>query len=176
SIMKTDVYTLPDTANVSDAMRLFIDKKISAAPIVNDKDEPIGFISDGDILKRLAPRSGDYTDPIIMVNAAAHDIRTYDERLESVMTASVYDIGSRKCINVNIHDDLKTVCHVLSEYHLKKVPVEEDGKVVGVVNRSDITKYSMQAYLSHHPQDAVFCEDDKVLPEPKDESNATTKK
>ena len=44
SIMKTDVYSLPRSATVEDAMRLFVTKHISAAPIVNDEGEAVGFI------------------------------------------------------------------------------------------------------------------------------------
>ena len=46
---------------------------------------------------------------------------------------------------------------VLSENHLKKVPVLESGHIVGIINRSDITQYSMAAYLADHPERAVYC-------------------
>ena len=68
SIMKTDVYSLSREATVEEAMRLFVEKNISAAPIVDESGEPVGFISDGDILKRLSPRSNSFTDPIVPVS------------------------------------------------------------------------------------------------------------
>ena len=45
SIMKTDVYSLRYDATVEDAMHLFIEKNISAAPIIGEAGEPVGFIS-----------------------------------------------------------------------------------------------------------------------------------
>ena len=53
--------------------------------------------------------------------------------------------------------NLTDVCRVLSENHLKKVPVLEAGHIVGIINRSDITQYSMAAYLADHPERAVYC-------------------
>lgn len=47
SLMKRDVFTLPETATVFDAVQLLVEKHISAAPIVNKKGEAIGFVSDG---------------------------------------------------------------------------------------------------------------------------------
>ena len=47
-----------------------------------------------------------------------------------------------------------------ADNHLKKVPVMEDGKICGIINRSDITRYSMEAYLEGRPEDAVYCEGD----------------
>ncbi len=35
-------------------------------------------------------------------------------------------------------DDLKTVCHVLSDHHIKKVPVLDGGNIVGIINASNM--------------------------------------
>ena len=157
SIMKTDVYAVAQTATVADAMRLFVDKGISAAPIVDGEGRPVGFISDGDILKRLSPRSGSVIDPIVMIMNSAYDDRDYNERLEQLMAAPVSEIGARRSIGVSIHASLPEVCRVLAENHLKKVPVMEGDVIVGIINRSDITQYSMQAYLDHRPDEVVLC-------------------
>lgn len=148
SIMKRDVYTLRTDDTVKDAMQLFISKNISACPIVDAEGEPAGFISDGDILKQLSRQSGSYTDPILLIATSAMDTATYDEKLEHVMELPVSAVGVKGTIGVNIHADLEEVCSVLAKNHLKKAPVIEKGKVVGVINRSDITKYSMESYLN----------------------------
>ena len=78
--MKTDVYSLSREATVEEAMRLFVEKNISAAPIVDESGEPVGFISDGDILKRLSPRSNSFTDPIVLINSTVNDDEGYATR------------------------------------------------------------------------------------------------
>lgn len=157
SIMKRDVYTLPQTATVQDAMQLFIDKHISACPIVDSKGDPVGFISDGDILKRLSRQGGTYTDPIVLIATSAQDETPYNEKLEQIMKLPVTSVGVRDSIGVNIHADIGEVCRVLAQNHLKKVPVLDGGHIVGIINRSDITHYSMEAYLEGRPDEAVFC-------------------
>ncbi len=149
-IMKTDVYTLLPDATVKDAMELFISKHISACPIVDAKGEPVGFISDGDILKQLSRQSESYMDPIVLMMMSANDTATYDEKLEHLMGLPVSTVGAKGTIGVNIHADLEEVCRVLSRNHLKKVPVIEEGRIVGIINRSDITEYSMETYLDTH--------------------------
>ena len=157
SIMKTDVYSLSREATVEEAMRLFVEKNISAAPIVDESGEPVGFISDGDILKRLSPRSNSLTDPIVLINSTVNDDEGYDEKLAKVMQMRASEIGAASPICVSVHANLTDVCRVLSENHLKKVPVLEAGHIVGIINRSDITQYSMAAYLADHPERAVYC-------------------
>lgn len=147
SIMKTDVYSLPETATVRDAMELFIEKNISAAPVVNNVGEPVGFISDGDVLKRLSKQKGMIIDPVVLIMNAAQDDSTYDERLEQIMEKPVVEVGVPRSISVDANADIAEVCRILAQNHLKKVPVMEGGKLVGIINRSDITQYSMKSYL-----------------------------
>ena len=71
----------------------------------------------------------------------------FDEKLDGLMKMKITDISTKGIIGVDIHDDLDEICRVLGDNHLKKAPVLEDGKIVGVINRSDITHYSMKSYL-----------------------------
>lgn len=157
-IMKKDVYALKESDTVKDAMQLFIDRGISACPIIDDNGDPVGFISDGDILKNLAKQSGNYTDSVALIANSIIDNREYKEKLESIMDLPVTTIGAHNMIGVNVHSDIDEVCRILSEHHLKKVPVIDNGKICGVINRSDITRYSMEAYLEGRDQEALELE------------------
>ena len=157
-IMKRDVYVLHSDDTVQAAMQLFINEGISACPIVDRDDRPVGFISDGDILKNLARNSSSFMDPVALIAMTAQDKRGYDEKLEELMEKPVASIGTRNFLSVNVHESIDEVCRVLADNHLKKVPVMEDGKICGIINRSDITRYSMEAYLEGRPEDAVYCE------------------
>lgn len=147
SIMQRDVYAIDSHATVLDAMKLLVEKGISAAPVVNSKGEPKGFISDGDIMRHLSKRSEVYTDPILFIMWGHRDDTELDEKLDRLMQMEVKDIVARGIIGVDVHDDLSTVCRVLGDNHLRKAPVLDNGIVVGVVNRSDLTQYSMRSYL-----------------------------
>ena len=144
------VYSVPESATVSDAVRLFVDKGISAAPIVNAENKAIGFISDGDIMRALSRREHTYMDPIIMIMRTEADGHGFDEKLEALMGMNVKRIGAMGIVGVDVHADLADVCRVLGENRLKKVPVTDEGRIVGMINRSDITQYSMRMYLERH--------------------------
>ena len=148
-IMKRDVFTIPSNATVAEAMKLLVEKGISAAPLVNDKNQAVGFISDGDIMRFLSKRSQLFMDPVIMIMQMGRDSEGFDKKLRDLMDMDVKSIGAKGIIGVSIHADLPEVCRVLGENHLKKVAVLDDGHVVGVINRSDITMYAMQAYLEN---------------------------
>ena len=149
-IMKRDVYTLPENATVLEAMQLLVNNHISAAPLVDATGKPTGFISDGDIMRYLSKRGQMIMDPVVMIVQtvdAYSDHKDYAHKLEHLMGMKASDIGAKGIIGVSVHADLPEVCRVLGENHLKKVPVLEDGIIVGVINRSDITHFSMEKYL-----------------------------
>lgn len=149
-IMKRDVYTLPENATVLEAMQLLVNNHISAAPLVDAAGKPTGFISDGDIMRYLSKRGQMIMDPVVMIVQtvdAYSDRKDYVHKLEHLMGMKASDIGAKGIIGVSAHADLPEVCRVLGENHLKKVPVLEDGIIVGVINRSDITHFSMEKYL-----------------------------
>ena len=150
SIMKHDVFTVPNTASVAEAMEMLVTKGISGAPLVNEKGEVTGFISDGDIMRYLSKRGQMLMDPVVMIVQTVDsyaDNKDFARKLDDLMSMSAADIGAKGAIGVSVHADLPEVCRVLGENHLKKVPVTDGGHVVGVINRSDIARYAMELYL-----------------------------
>lgn len=157
SIMKRDVYTIEASATVHDAMAFLVDKKISAAPLVDEKGQAVGFLSDGDIMRFLSKRSQSYIDPVAMIiHQTGHDKQDFNAKLKDLMGIKVQNIGTKRTIGVGVHDDLPEVCRVLGENHLKKVPVLDNGQVVGIINRSDITQYSMKLSVKNGTSDPAF--------------------
>ena len=146
-IMKPDVYSLPPDATVVDAMKFFVEHGISGAPVVDAEGRAVGFVSDGDIMRLLSTQSNSYMDPVVMIMQMRADEETYDEKLANLMKMNIRDIGTKGVIGIDLYTTLPQVCRILSKNHLKKVPVLHDGKIIGVINRSDITLYSMKTYL-----------------------------
>lgn len=146
-IMKKDVYSLSPDATVVDAMKFFVEHGISGAPVVDADGRAVGFVSDGDIMRLLSTQSNSYMDPVVMIMQMRADEETYDEKLANLMKMNIRDIGTKGVIGVDLYTTLPQVCRILSKNHLKKVPVLHEGKIVGVINRSDITLYSMKTYL-----------------------------
>lgn len=153
SIMKHDVYALPPHATVYEAMKLLVDKRISAAPLIDEHGKAIGFVSDGDIMRFLSKRSQMLMDPVVMIMQTMQsdqDDKAFRHKLDKLMVIQVQDIATKGIIGVDVHADLPEVCRILGENRLKKVPVLEDEQVVGIINRSDITRYAMRTYLTDH--------------------------
>ena len=137
-LMKKDVYTVNGDASLTAVLDLLTEKGISGVPVVDGDQSLIGFISDGDILRFLAAEHPLYVNPSSLMTM------DFDEKLQELMHCKVRDVARKSVITVNLSDDLGTVCHVLSDHHIKKAPVLDDGDMVGVINASNITKYAFR--------------------------------
>ena len=135
-IMKKDVYTISCDAPVIDALRLMRDKKVSGCPVIDNENNLVGFISDGDIIRQLT------SEHSLFVNSHSFEKIQFNNSLSNMITKKVSEFATQKIITVNINDDLDEVCYKLGENRLKKAPVMENGKMVGIINVSNIIKYA----------------------------------
>lgn len=156
AIMKRDVYVVHESDRILDVLRLFVERKISAAPVLDSAGKMTGFISDGDIMRFLSTRAELMVDPIMMIAQVARDDEQFDDRLDKLMGKTVDEVEHKGAIAVREDATLGNVCRVMGQNHLKKVPViDADGKLVGVVNRSNITRFAIDRYLERSQNAAL---------------------
>lgn len=106
--------------NVIEALMKY---KISGAPVVNERNELIGIISDGDCMKPISENR-------------YYNIPIGDRRVEEFMETKVQTIDK----NVNIFD-----CASLFHKHdCRRFPVIENGKLIGQISRKDILCAAMK--------------------------------
>ena len=90
-------------------------EKVTGAPVVNDKQELMGFISEFDVLRALE-----------------------ESRDLSKLTAA--DIMTKTCVTVASDTPIKDVARIMEEKHVLMLPVQQDGKVLYSPTRNDLLR------------------------------------
>ena len=139
-IMKKDVYTIRNNDTILEALFLMREKKVSGFPVIDDDDKIVGFISNGDIIRHLT------SEHSLFVDSNSLGQVEFNEVLKTLVMNKVSSIAAKKVITVNASDDLDEVCYILGEHRLKKAPVMQDGKMIGIINVSDITDYAVSTF------------------------------
>ena len=142
AIMKQEVYTVSGETSIRDALHLITEKKISGVPVTDGDKNLIGFLSDGDILRFLAD-----VEPLFINASALQELPNFEERTKELMSMQVRDIAKKQVISVEAGMELGEVCQILTENHIKKAPVLENGRMIGIINMSNITKYVLQKMM-----------------------------
>lgn len=135
-VMSRQVVTVAPETPVSEVARLLLERRISAAPVVDAQGRIAGIVSEGDLMVRpetgtVRPRSW-WLSLLTGGEDAAQYVRTHGTRASDVMT--------REVVTVAEDTPLAEVAGLLEERRIKRVPVVRRGKVVGIVSRADLLR------------------------------------
>lgn len=119
-IMTKNVITASPDMLLTEVMDLLLRSSISGMPVVDEDGTLVGIISEIDLVNLAF--SG---------NAA-------DTRVKEIMTKDVVYFGPRA--------DMGELVQCFSTKRLRRVPIVEDNKVVGVVSRRDIMRDIFRQY------------------------------
>lgn len=146
TLMREDVYYLSPDDTIRQALHMFVDKRISGAPLLDGEFKLAGFVSDGDVLDVIGDSVPAFTTPYALL---AHKNSTeFGADVAAVLDRPVSTIATKSVITVNVQDDLGHISSVLADKHLKKAPVvADDGAVTGIINRSDINRYLVSTFV-----------------------------
>ncbi|MDY2680621.1 MAG: MFS transporter [Lentihominibacter sp.] len=139
AVMKRDVFSVSVHATLLDALKCMTEKKTGGLPVLADDGHVAGFISDGDIVRFMLDTDTDNANFASMY-PLWHDTKALDEQLEGLDKYNVMELANRKVIAVDIADDVRGLFKILSDKKIKKVPVLENGKIVGTASRSDLLR------------------------------------
>lgn len=136
-IMTAEVATVGPDTSVREIAALLLERRISAAPVVDGVGKLLGIVSEGDLMRRqdigTAGRRSWWLDLIMSSEARASDyVKSRGATASDVMSESVFTVSPDTPIG--------KIAETLEKRHIKRVPVVADGKVVGIVSRADLLR------------------------------------
>ncbi len=139
-IMVRDVVTVAPDATVRDLAKTLIDRRISAAPVVDADGRLKGIVSEGDLLRR--------TELGMERQRSWLDVFSLPETLTQEFVKShalkVADVMTRDVVTAEEEASLAEIANLLEKHHVKRLPIVRGGRVVGIVSRANI----LQAFAS----------------------------
>ncbi len=137
NVMISPVITIKKNASVGGAAKILLENHISAVPVVDDKGRLIGIISEGDLMRRyetaterrkswwLRMMSGDHI-------LAMEYVKAQGQKVSEVMTEQV--------VTATPETSLREVADLLDRHSIKRVPIVENGSLVGIVSCADLLR------------------------------------
>jgi CBS domain-containing protein len=139
-IMTTPVITVHPDTSVKDLVALFRTHRVGGLPVVNDDDMLVGIVTEGDLMAMNAdvpmPHYFELFDSIIYLGSQ----KKFKEQLQKAAAATVADLMTAAPFTVKPDDPARAAATLMSRHGFDRVPVEDEGKVVGMVTRHDIIK------------------------------------
>ncbi len=135
-VMTRDVVSVGPKATVAEIAKLMLEHHLSGVPVV-ENGKLVGMISERDLMRRgeigTAPAQSRWAAFFASEQqAAAEFVHAHGRTANDVMT--------RKVVSVTAKTPLAAAADLLDRHRIKRLPVVDDGKVVGIVARADLLR------------------------------------
>jgi DHA2 family lincomycin resistance protein-like MFS transporter len=140
-VMNADVYSVPATASVYDALEAMVARHTSGLPVLDADGRLVGFVSDGDIMRSITGGSDSQAAGFSYMYSVWNSRAGLQERATELRQVPVLEVATRRVVSIERGTSFEDVCAKLAEHRFKKLPVTQDGKVVGTLSRSDLMRY-----------------------------------
>jgi CBS domain-containing protein len=114
-VMTSEVHSCETSASAMDAAKMMAQQDIGPIPVV-ENGRLVGIVTDRDITVRVVAEGRDPT------------------------STTVGEIASRDIVTATPDDDLDDVTSLLSQHQVRRIPVVEGDRLVGIVAQADIAR------------------------------------
>ena len=138
-LMTRDVAVVHPETSLLQAVKLMAQRQISGMPVVDDAGNIVGMLSEGDLVRwheGYTERETRWLDMLAegleLAPAFLEGIQEQRRKVKTVMTSGVTTVSEET--------PAREVASLMYAKNIKRVPVVRDGKLVGIVARSDLIR------------------------------------
>lgn len=134
--MNPDVFCVSPKTPIRDARDQLAKRRVSGAPVVDERGRPVGVVSQSDLVRRAAapPTAGSsgrfYSDIEDYQDIAQTPIDDSDDPVETAMTSRVYTVTRETGVAI--------AASIMRERRVHRLIVTDRGLVVGIVTALDL--------------------------------------
>jgi len=120
-LMNTSVITIGQDEDVAEAMRMMALNNITGLPVLDDKGTLVGIITEKDILVLLCSN--------------------LDEPALDREIGKIGEFMTRNVVSFCPEDNLMDIAECLSTNNFRRVPILDNGRLVGIISRRDVIRH-----------------------------------
>ena len=130
------ISVLPSTT-LADAARIMLANHVTGLPVLDTDGKLVGIVSEGDLLRRAELGTDgqpvNWLKAFLIPSSVAEDyVVTHSRHVSGVMTHNP--------VSVTPATELNEVAELMLRKHIKRLPVLDEGKLVGVISRTDLLR------------------------------------
>lgn len=130
TVMTRNVITARPDTTFKDLVATMADERVSALPVVDEAGHVVGVVSEGDLLHRLDLPSDSPHGRLLRRRRPERPAEPLKDMAAGVMTRPAVTIGPDATV--------AAAARLLEQHGIKRLPVVEDERLVGIVSRRDL--------------------------------------
>lgn len=131
--MTTPVVSVKPDTSVRAAAQMMLEHNVGALPVLDASGAPVGMVSDGDLLgRRPENKRRDWWLALLAQGAV------WPHLSQRALDRTVRDVMSAPVIAASPETSAAVLAETMQLQHIKRLPIVEKGRIVGLVSRADL--------------------------------------
>jgi CBS domain-containing protein len=139
-VMERDVVTIGPEATVHELVLLLRQKDLGGVPVVDANRRLVGIVTEGDLVIEDADVRAPHYFELLGNLVYLGSQRKFEERLKKMVGNSVGDVMTTDVFTVAPDDPVGRAANIMVDKKVNRVPVVDDGRLVGIVARHDVIR------------------------------------
>jgi CBS domain-containing protein len=139
-IMKKDVITVRPDTSVEEIGRLFIEKDVSGAPVVDEHGALAGIVTENDLIsqnkKFHIPTILRIFDAFIPLESTSQVVK----EIKRMAATKASEICTRDVVTIDEETSLSDIATLMTEKRIHLLPVVREGKIIGIVGKKEVIR------------------------------------
>lgn len=136
-IMTKKVITISKDATLAELAKLLIKNKISGVPIVDEKEELVGIVTEADLIIK----ESNLPFPLSFSFAFLESYESYTKSTKEYLETRVEEVMSTNVKTAREDIPISKVVNIMINKNINRLPIlNNDGKLTGIITRADIIK------------------------------------
>jgi CBS domain-containing protein len=140
--MDPNPVTVTPEATVEDVARTLGEHELHGVPVVDPNGGVVGIVTESDLV--ITDEQGDLHVPHYVELFGGlipiPPFRDVEKRLRKAVAATAAEMMTADPATVGPDDDVHAAAHVIVETGHNRIPVVDDGRLVGVISRADVVR------------------------------------
>jgi CBS domain-containing protein len=153
-IMSSPVITVRPETSIQDVARLMRDRHISGVPVVTADAELVGIVTEVDLIGQHAPLQEPHYISVLWATIPLRfdDYSRYKEQVRHMLAVNAEQLMTEDPATLHPEDTLETAAGLMVKPGHSSVPVVENGRLVGIVTRTDLVRVIETLELNENSQ------------------------
>lgn len=136
--MNPNAATIYNTATMGDVVNLIAETDTTGVSVIDKSGNLVGYVTDGDIVRYLSRIELHVSNPSAGVSVSMKDDEALESRIMGLTKLNVMELATKRVVSVEVETPLDVACGILAKRKIKKVPITQDGKLVGALSRRNV--------------------------------------
>ncbi len=143
-VMQTKVITIQTDMEIKEIARTLYDNQISGVPVVDETGKLVGIVSEGDLLHKETNPQIPEVIGILGALIYYRGVKQYESDFKKLIALQASEIMTSEVVMIGKEASIEEAASIMVSKKIKRLPVMEDEKIIGIVTRMDIIKTLME--------------------------------